>query len=299
MRTLVAILATLGLVAAISAIPASAQSCAAAASTATELSTDDVALASNGSFICTDAADSGEWSITVDVTNQSGSEVTITGLALSHVTPALQADAAGAAAATADASGLPLTLAAGATGSFGVSGEYTLAQVGGAGLLNVHLRASGTTAGEEAAPFTLAINVHLLAPGVELDEAGAEADAQLIAEGRPEWAPGPPPWAQVMLGARFIDGFPWGTDDFPPVIGAAASAGTSGNAAGAAAAAGGAAAGGATVDVGPPAQVELPAQAAAAAAVGADAEAAGDEITVEIDAGASGQVIVPPIGGRP
>ena len=299
MRTLVAILATLGLVAAISAIPAAAQTCAAAASTATELVTDDASVSFDAEFTCTDAPDSGDWSASVQVTNDSDTEVTLSTVDLARLTPAVQADAGAAADSTVVASGLPLPLAAGAAGSFDISGEYSLAQVGAGALLNVHLRATGTT-GDDA-PFALGINVHLLAPGVELEDADAEADVEVAAEGRPEWAPGPPPWVQVLLAGRFIDGYPWGTDDFPPVAGADVAAGAS-------AGAGAAAAGGATVDIDPPAQVQLPAQAGAGAAAGAaaggaagaDADSdAGADATVEISAGASGQVIVSPIGGRP
>ena len=306
MRTLVAVLATLGLALAISAVPAAAVTCAATGS-ATEDVAQGLTLTFDGDFACADAADSGEWSITVNVTNDSDTELTISAVTLSHITPSLQADAASAAAATADATGLPLTLAAGAAGSFDVSGDYTLAQVGAGGLLNVHLRATGTT-GEEG-PFTLGINVHLLGPGVELDdadaEAGAGAGAGVAVGGAPDWVPGPPSWVRDLLADLFAGTFPWGTDDFPPAVGAGAGAGASTDAT--AQAAGGVdGSAGATL----PAHVTLPAGAAAsgAAAAESDAEADADAdsdagaaagVRIGVGAGASGEAIVPPIGGRP
>jgi hypothetical protein len=314
-RTLVAILATLGLVAAISAIPAAAATCAAAASTANEVVTDDVSLSFDGEFTCTDADDPGTWSITVNVTNDSDAEVTISTVELSQVTPSLQADAAAAAAAvTSDT--LPLTLAAGAAGFFDVAGDYTLAQVGAGSLLNVHLRASGTAAGD---PFALGVNVHLLGPGVQLDEAQAEADAEAQVQaqggaaiaierrqdGQPDWLPGPPPWVLELIASLHPDGLAWGTPDFAAAWGGEAGAGGSAGATASdgAAAAGGAAAGaGSAAEAGRPSSVERPTQGAASGTAGAEVGASADAdagATVEISAGASGQVIVAPLGGRP
>jgi hypothetical protein len=66
------------------------------------------------------------------------------------------------------------------------------------------------------------VNVQILAPGVdaELDDVETIDDPNGGAEGRPEWVPGPPPWVRALLEAIFTSGFPWGTDDFPPAVGA-------------------------------------------------------------------------------
>lgn len=202
-RTVVAGLAALGLVGALAAVPALAQSCT-AEEPITEDVTDGVTLKYDADFVCTDAADAGDWTITVSVSNDSDADVTVDDITLSHATPPFGEEEDNSV----DVTTLPLVLAPGEDGTFDVSGVYTLAGMGEDGLVNLHLRAGGTATGaDESAPFILGINVHLLGPGAELDD--AEGD------GRPSWVPGPPPWVRAMIAARFPDG-PFGLDGFPP-----------------------------------------------------------------------------------
>lgn len=210
MRTFTAILATLGLLAALTAVPVFAQSCDATdGGSLTELVTDDVTLTFDSDFACTDAAATGTWSIVVNVANDSDVDVTIEDVSLSHTTPPMGDDED---ANTAEAEGLPVTIVAGSFGDFTVDGDYALVETGEGGLVNLHLRATGSTDGDESAPFTLGINVHVLGPGVELED----GDPNGGAEGRPDWVPGPPPWVMLMLQLIFPDAFPWGGDTFPP-----------------------------------------------------------------------------------
>jgi hypothetical protein len=226
-RTLIAALATLSLVGALTAIPVAAQStdpCEVTLDgTITEEVTDGVTLTFDSDFVCANADDTGSWSIIVNVANLGGWDVSIDTLSLSHVTPPfgdIDGNSADAGAT------LPLELGPGSEeepteGSFTVGGDYTLAQIDDGALRNLHLRARGAaTDGEETAPFLLGINVHILGPGVELDdeENGENGDngENGAAAGRPSWVPGPPPWVRDLLMAIFPDGFPWGSDAFPP-----------------------------------------------------------------------------------
>lgn len=214
-RTLVVVLATLGLVATLAAGPALAQSEAPEClptldSLTTEEVTDGVTLTYDSDFVCTDAADAGTWSITVSVWNESETDVALEGLTLSHSTPPFGDEEA----STAEAPGLPLTIPAGSSDSFEASGEYALVETGESSLVNLHLNVRGSTTDEEGAPFRLSSNVHVLGPGTELDE--GEDGAHDDDAGRPSWAPGPPPWVIGILMAIFPDGFPWGSDAFPP-----------------------------------------------------------------------------------
>lgn len=221
-RTLVAVAASLGLLATLAVAPAAAQACAADAATTSDVA-DGVELTLATSFTCTDATDAGSWSITVDVTNDSDLDVTLEEVELRHVTPSSRAS--GEVTATAEASGLPMDLAAGASGTFEVDGEYVLAQVGAAALANVHLRLTGTV---DEVPFHVGLTVHLRGAGTDVEEAEADADVDAEAEvaadialerrahGRPDWAPGVPSWLAAMLAEIFPDGFPWGGDTFPP-----------------------------------------------------------------------------------
>ncbi|MGH2381661.1 MAG: hypothetical protein ACRDG7_10635 [Candidatus Limnocylindria bacterium] len=286
-RTLVAVLTTLGLVAALTAVPVAAQEeepvCELTAEgSLTEEVTDGVTLTFGSDFACTDAADAGTWSITVDVTNDSDTDVTVDSLSLSHASPPFGDEDAN----TADATGLPLAVAAGASGSFDASGSYALVETGDGDLVNLHLRAAGSTADDESAPFVLGINVHVLGPGTELGDDAENSDQ--AAEGRPSWVPGPPPWVVEMLRSIFPLGFPWGTDTFPPDDdGEEEEAAVEEEAE-------------ADVDVGPPAGLELPPPATG----GGD----GDESETETDdgppdwvnpGGPPEWVPAPPPGGRP
>lgn len=247
-RTLVAVLATLAMIGAMTAIPVAAQTdtpaCATTTAAVTEEVTDDVTLAYDADFACTDAAASGTWSISVTVENQSETDVSIDSISLSHTSPPFGDEDS----STADAGdSLPLTVDVGETGTFEVGGTYALVDTADGSLVNLHLQAAGTTLDDESAPFVLGINVHVLGPGVELDE-------DENGEGRPSWVPGPPPWVIDLLMAIFTDGFPWGTDTFPPGDDAAES--------------------GTDADAGPPAGLQLPPQAAGG---GGDADETGDD----------------------
>lgn len=221
-RTLVAGAAAVGLVATLAVAPAAAQACAADSATLEEIA-EGVELSLATSFTCTDATDAGSWSITVDVANESAIDVTIDEVELRHVTPSTHASAD--VSSTAEATGLPLNLAAGASGSFEASGDYVLAQVGNAALANVHLRLTGTV---DEASFHVGLTVHLRGAGTDDEEAEVEAEGdagsataadvalERRAHGRPDWAPGVPSWLSAMLAEIFPDGFPWGGDTFPP-----------------------------------------------------------------------------------
>lgn len=215
-RTPIAILAALALIGALAAIPVAAQTetpaCTLAADgSTTEAVTEGVTLTFDSDFVCTDAADAGTWSITVNVSNDSETDVTIDALTLAHATPPFGDDGANTVD-TGDS--LPLDLAAGASGSFTAGGDYALVETGDGSRVNLHLHAEGTAHGEDAAPFALGITVHVLGPGASLDEDDGNANGD--GEGRPSWVPGPPPWVIELLSAIFPDGFPWGTIASPP-----------------------------------------------------------------------------------
>lgn len=294
MRTLIAILATLGLLAAASALPAAAATCTAAS----DAGAAEAGLSHDASFHCTEAELTGTWTITVEVVNDTDADVTISAVEVTGVTPATAADAAAAAELTSDT--LPVTIAAGTTGSFDVTGSHTLAQLGAAALLDVHLKATGTSADS---PVTLAINVHLFGAGTTPAEAGAQAQGSAVAEiasqggedGKPDWLPGPPPWVVALILQLHPDGLQAAA--FTDAAVEASQATVAGSEV--AAEAGADAAAGASTRV--PSQVTLPAQAGAGAgaAAGGGAEVEDAGVTIEVEAGASGQVIVAPIGGRP
>lgn len=124
-----------------------------------------VFLTWDSSFRCLDAPDSGEYLITVNVTNSETSleSVTIHELFLSHTTPRPRRQAP---QATAEATGLPLTIAPGETLSFTVSGTYEMVRTGEGMKANLHLRAKGITA-ETADPFRLGINVKIRGSGTD------------------------------------------------------------------------------------------------------------------------------------
>lgn len=130
----------------------------------TEEVIDGVFLTWDSSFLCANAPDSGSYTFTVDVLNHADSAeaVTIDSLSLSHTTPRPGGQAPAAAAS---ASGLPLTLAPGESGSFDVSGTYELVETDEGKKANLHLTASGAGV-DSGASFDLGINAHFRAPGV-------------------------------------------------------------------------------------------------------------------------------------
>jgi hypothetical protein len=222
-RAPITVLAILGMVGALTVSAVAAQTetpTCSAQDTSTGEATEGVTLTYDSAFVCPDAADAGTWSITVNVSNASDttSGLTLNQLTLSHTSP--RPGGVGPAAG-AEASGLPLSLAAGESGTFDASGTYELVETDEGNKANLHLRVSGAT--DEDEPFLLGINVLVRAPGV--DENGENGSGENgengkgDAEGRPEWVPGPPPWVRAILEVLFANGFPWGTDDFPPAIG--------------------------------------------------------------------------------
>lgn len=124
-----------------------------------------VFLTWDSSFRCLDAPDAGDYLVTINVTNSASSleSVTINDLFLSHTTPRPRRQAP---QATAEASGLPLTIASGETFSFTVSGTYTMVLTGNGMKANLHLRAKGTS-DETADPFRLGINVKIRGSGTD------------------------------------------------------------------------------------------------------------------------------------
>ena len=203
--------------------------------TSTEQVAPGVTLTYDSSFWCTDAPPSGDYGITVRVANEASSSqaATISDAALSHTSPR---PGGSGPQASASASGLPLPLAPGEQGSFQVGGSYELVATDEGDKANLHLRASGRSAAGEA--FALGINVHLRGTGAtEGDDDGppprpeggppgrpgsgslpgsagealegarkwagsgaagatlGEAGERASGTGPPGWAPGPPPWA--------------------------------------------------------------------------------------------------------
>jgi hypothetical protein len=150
-----------------------------------------VVLTWDSSFRCAGAPDQGAYEITVVLSSSAASAAAIRleRLELTHTTPRPRGEAP---AATAQAAGLPATLAPGASVSLTINGQYDLVSTDDGEKANLHLLAHGQgLAGGE--PFSLGINVHLRGWG-GLEQRGNVPNASRPA-GPPEWAPGPPPWA--------------------------------------------------------------------------------------------------------
>ncbi|MGH2498559.1 MAG: hypothetical protein ACRDF0_00470 [Candidatus Limnocylindria bacterium] len=193
--------------------PAAAQETCVVVDTSTEEVIPGVTLTWDSSFLCANAPDSGTYTFTVEVTNHEGSAeaVTIDDLELTHATPRPRGSGP---AATGEAAGLPLTLAPGETGSFTVSGTYTLVETDEGKKANLHFQAfgHGVDSGET---FALGINAHIRAPGAteeggtgdlggSAERNGSAGQPTLAVEptGPPSWASGPPPWAAQGAAAR-------------------------------------------------------------------------------------------------
>ncbi|HSK92762.1 MAG TPA: hypothetical protein VLA76_01740 [Candidatus Angelobacter sp.] len=217
LRAPIAIVATLGLLAGMAAIPVTADShqvCTPQGQSAGSVA-DGVTISYDSLFVCADAAASGLWSITVEVENDEAStgSLTLDSAELTHTSPSPLGTSPSATAATGD---LPVTIDPGESASIVVEGEYELVSTDdGDAKAILHLRLSGTAADDTV---HLAANVQLLAPGVDpdLDDTDTIDEDNGDGEGRPEWVPGPPPWVIDLLRAIFADGFPWGSDTFPP-----------------------------------------------------------------------------------
>ncbi len=217
-RTRVATLAAMGLIAA-TALPVAGQSATptcTVADSATEDVAEGVTLTYDSSFTCPDAADNGTWAITVAVANAADSTtgITLEEARLSHTTPLPTGEAPDASVT---GGGLPLSLAAGADGTFDADGDYELSHPGDDSKVNLHVRVDGVTDDDER--FTLGILVQVLGPGTDPDLDQEEGDGGAgVDSGRPDWVPGPPPWVIEMLREIFPGAFPWGTDTFPPRV---------------------------------------------------------------------------------
>lgn len=131
--------------------------------TSTEEAIPGVTLTWTSSFRCANAPDAGTYQIEVTVENSASSDeaVTINDLILRGATPRPRGRGPDA---TATASGLPLTIDAGESGSFSVSGTYELVRTDEGKKANVHLSALGEGA-SSGLEFELGINVLLRAPG--------------------------------------------------------------------------------------------------------------------------------------
>ncbi len=143
------------------------------ADTSTEEVIAGVTLTWDSAFACPNAPETGEFTITVNVQNDGTSteSVVLQSAELALTTPLPGGDAPNA---TAEASGLPLTLAPGAGGSFEVSGTYELVQTDEGMKANLHLRVSGV-GGTSNTPFRLGVNI-ILAEGAVDEEDGEAPD---------------------------------------------------------------------------------------------------------------------------
>lgn len=141
-----------------------AQTTCAVTDQSTETVLPGVTLTYDSSFHCRDAEDSGTYEVAVTVANaaDSAEAVRIDDVVLSHTTPRPRGQGPDASA---DASGVPVTLEPGAAADIVVSGDYELVDTDEGAKANLHLRAlgEGVSSGE---PFALGVNVHLRAPGV-------------------------------------------------------------------------------------------------------------------------------------
>lgn len=175
---------------------AAAQTSCVLTGTSTDEVLPGVTLTWDSSFLCADAPPSGTYAITVNVSNAAGGAeaVTIERLELSHTTPRPRGIGP---EATATATGLPLTVLPGESGSFQVSGEYALVSTDEGAKANLHLRALGVGA-MSGDPFELGINVQIRAPGATEDGSGADEEG-----GSPLVAGGPPPWTALAAAEAF------------------------------------------------------------------------------------------------
>lgn len=139
--------------------------------TETEEVLPGVTLTWDSSFLCADAPDSDTYQFTVTVNSAASSSesVTIESIELTHTTPR---PGGSGPSATGTASGLPLSLAPGGSGSFTVSGTYELVQTDEGKKANLHFQAhgAGDASGES---FSLGINAHFRAPGATESGGGA------------------------------------------------------------------------------------------------------------------------------
>jgi len=147
-----------------SAMPVAALQTCEVVDTETEEVLPGVILMWDSSFLCSDAPDTDDYTFTVFVSNDASSveAVTIQDLQLASTTPKPRGQSP---VASGEAAGLPSTLAPGETGSFTVSGSYSLVSTDEGKKANLHFQATGQGS-ESGDDFTLGINAHFRAPGV-------------------------------------------------------------------------------------------------------------------------------------
>jgi hypothetical protein len=153
----------------------------------TETVIPGVTLGYSSSFQCEDAPETGDYRITLSITNEAGSEesVQIDGLLLRHTTPGPRFRAP---EATAQAAGLPLSIAPGESAEIIVSGSYALVRTGANQKANLHLRVRGAGA-DSGERFSSGILVKLWGEREQVENQ----------EGPPPWAGGPR-WAEKLPG---------------------------------------------------------------------------------------------------
>lgn len=162
-KFLTGILLVVGLIVASVAPVAALQTCQ-LVDTETENVIPGVILSWDSSFLCADAPDADSYTFTVNVSNDANSveAVAIESFELANTTPKPRGQSPDA---TGEATGLPLILAPGETGSFEVSGTYELVNTDEGKKANLHFLAHGQGV-ESGEPFSLGINAHFRAPGV-------------------------------------------------------------------------------------------------------------------------------------
>lgn len=167
-KTLFALLVSFALaLAGFSPAYAQAATCA-VTDTSTEEVIPGVTLTWDSAFACPNAPETGEYAITVNVQSDGTSTgpVVLQSLGLSHTTP--KPGGVGPEA-TAEASGLPLTLTPGASGLFSANGTYELVQTDEGMKANLHLRVSGV-GGATNTPLRLGVNISLAEGAVDEDD---------------------------------------------------------------------------------------------------------------------------------
>lgn len=142
--------------------------------------TEDVAtgvrLTWRGAFRCNDAPDQGRYRFTLVISNAgaSSSPAMVEAVELTHTTPRPRGIGPQATVTT---TGVPVTIAPGASASIVVSGTYALVGTDEGKLANLHFCVKGrTTAGE---PFHLGVNALLRGSGVP-EQANSQSNAPVI-----------------------------------------------------------------------------------------------------------------------
>jgi hypothetical protein len=183
----------------------------------TEETLPGITVTWDSSFLCENAPAEGTYTFAATIANAGGSAevVVMNAMTLTHTTPRPRGQTP---QATADAAGLPITVAPGESKTFNVSGTYTLVTTGEGQKANLHFRASGY--GPMVEPFHLGINVRLRGSGViEPGDDDEPGEPPPWAPGPPPWTPGPPPWAGDAGGDDVDHGPPANLPGPPPWAG--------------------------------------------------------------------------------